>query len=511
MASSPRSNNLRRDLAAQQRAAEQAARQQARDQALAYEQGRKDQASQMTAAVEQRVGALTGILAASLASPPPGVNLDGLKKRPVTVPIELGADAQPMPAPRWQNFEPAPPGPVGRLFGGEARYAKDREAAERAFTSATESHHAAEIARQRRVSAARTAQAQRQTAVDADIARHNGKVNAFAMAVRDGDRHAVSRYFQMTIDQVPDPNGFPCKRLAGYVPESTLLALEWRLPTPDVVPAQKSFKWIKTRDEIAETARATTEMRTIYQTLVAQLALRALRSVFAADRFSLVSTVVFNGIVDVIDPTTGQPIEPCLITLRATREQFDPLVLDQLNPVACIRKYFAADVSRHPEELEPVPPVMEFKMADPRIIDPVDVISQIDKRPNLLELTSKEFEYFVHNLFDRMGFDTKLFRADGDGGVDCVAYDPTPIRGGKYVIQAKLYKKTVPPTAVRDLYGTMQHEGAQSGILITTSGFGPGSYQFANGKPLQLIDGSGLLALCQDYNIPARIVRVTGK
>jgi restriction system protein len=197
--------------------------------------------------------------------------------------------------------------------------------------------------------------------------------------------------------------------------------------------------------------------------------------------------------------------------LRATREQFEGLVLEQLDPVACIRRYFAADVSRHPEELEPVTPVMEFKMADPRIIDPVDVISGLDKRPNLLELTSKEFEYFVHNLFDRMGFDTKLFRADGDGGVDCVAYDPTPIRGGKYVIQAKLYRKTVPPTAVRDLYGTMQHEGAKSGILITASGYGPGSYEFANGKPLQLIDGSGLLAICQEYNIPARIVRTSSK
>lgn len=313
------------------------------------------------------------------------------------------------------------------------------------------------------------------------------------------------------IDQVSDPEGFPRQRLAGYVPESTLLALEWRLPTPDIVPAKKSFRWIKARNEIDATARPAAEMRTIYQTLVAQLAIRALRSIFATERSGLVSTIVFNGIVDAIDPTTGQPVQPCLITLRATREQFEGLVLEQLDPVACIRRYFAADVSRHPEELEPVTPVMEFKMADPRIIDPVDVISGLDKRPNLLELTSKEFEYFVHNLFDRMGFDTKLFRADGDGGVDCVAYDPTPIRGGKYVIQAKLYRKTVPPTAVRDLYGTMQHEGAKSGILITTSGYGPGSYEFANGKPLQLIDGSGLLAICQEYNIPARIVRISGK
>jgi restriction system protein len=37
-------------------------------------------------------------------------------------------------------------------------------------------------------------------------------------------------------------------------------------------------------------------------------------------------------------------------------------------------------------------------------------------------------------------------------------------------------------------------------------GYGPDSYKFAGGKPLNLIDGSGLLALCQQYEIPARIL-----
>ena len=54
----------------------------------------------------------------------------------------------------------------------------------------------------------------------------------------------------------------------------------------------------------------------------------------------------------------------------------------------------------------------------------------------------------------------------------------------KIAVQAKLYTKTVSPGYVRDLYGTMQHEGATLGIMITTSGYGPGSVDFANGKPL---------------------------
>jgi restriction system protein len=76
-----------------------------------------------------------------------------------------------------------------------------------------------------------------------------------------------------------------------------------------------------------------------------------------------------------------------------------------------------------------------------------------------------------------------------------VAYDTRPIFGGKVVIQAKRYKNTVGVSAVRDLFGTMQNEGATKGILVATSGYGQASHEFANGKPLELIDGANLLYL----------------
>ncbi|MGY1873933.1 restriction endonuclease [Nocardia gipuzkoensis] len=90
--------------------------------------------------------------------------------------------------------------------------------------------------------------------------------------------------------------------------------------------------------------------------------------------------------------------------------------------------------------------------------------------------------------------------------MDCVAYDPRPIAVGKFIIQAKLYTKTVAPTHVRDLWGTVQHEGASKGIMITTSGYGPDSYAFVANKPPMLIDGSGLLSLCHQHDIPARLL-----
>jgi restriction system protein len=310
------------------------------------------------------------------------------------------------------------------------------------------------------------------------------------------------------LDRSPYPAGFPRERRVGYVPESSLLAVEWYLPAVEVIPQQKAFRHVKARKVVEPIARPLPEIRKLYQSVIAQIALRTLREIFDSTSDDLISTVVFNGRVHAIDPLTGQKIQPHLITLRATREQFAPLVLDEplFNPVECLRRYLFADISPHPDELIPVEPVMPYSMADPRAVDPIDVISDIDKRPNLLELTPKEFEAFIQNLFAKMGFDTKLYQASGDGGIDCVAYDPHPITGGKFIVQAKLYTRTVQPTHVRDLWGTVQHEGATKGIMITTSGYGPDSYRFAAGKPLNLIDGSGLLSLCQQHNIPARIL-----
>jgi restriction system protein len=116
-----------------------------------------------------------------------------------------------------------------------------------------------------------------------------------------------------------------------------------------------------------------------------------------------------------------------------------------------------------------------------------------------MELTPIEFESLITNLFEEMGLETRQTQASRDGGVDCVAYDSRPIFGGKVVIQAKRYKNTVGVSAVRDLFGTMQNEGAMKGILVTISGYGKASHEFANGKPLELIDGGGLLFLLSEH------------
>jgi restriction system protein len=61
------------------------------------------------------------------------------------------------------------------------------------------------------------------------------------------------------------------------------------------------------------------------------------------------------------------------------------------------------------------------------------------------------------------------------------------------------YKNTVPVGAVRDLFGSVHNEGATKGILVTTSGFGKASFDFANDKPLELLSGTNLLYLLKEH------------
>jgi len=154
----------------------------------------------------------------------------------------------------------------------------------------------------------------------------------------------------------------------------------------------------------------------------------------------------------------------------------------------------------------PVKPIIEFDMVDKRFIEQNDILSNLDSRPNLMDLTYGEFENLVSDLFGKMGLESKLTRSTKDGGVDAIAFDCRPILGGKVVIQAKRYKNTVGVSAVRDLFGTMMNEGASKGIIVTTSGFGPDAYDFAKDKPLELIDGGGLLYLLDQVGIRARII-----
>ncbi|MFD0264174.1 restriction endonuclease [Kitasatospora indigofera] len=118
----------------------------------------------------------------------------------------------------------------------------------------------------------------------------------------------------------------------------------------------------------------------------------------------------------------------------------------------------------------------------------------------LLAMDPVEFEQLIARLMAAMGMKVELTARSRDGGVDVRGVDTDPFRGGNVIVQVKRYRDTVTPSAVRDLYGTLQHDrAATKAVLVTTSRFGPSSHQFVAGKPIALINGAELVGLLKHH------------
>ncbi len=152
---------------------------------------------------------------------------------------------------------------------------------------------------------------------------------------------------------------------------------------------------------------------------------------------------------------------------------------------------------------------MQLRREDSRFVSAYEVANTLDSSFNLAAMDWGDFEHLIREVFEKEfsvnGGEVNVTQASRDGGVDAIAFDPDPIRGGKTVIQAKRYTNTVGVGAVRDLYGTVMNEGANKGILVTTSDYGPDSYEFIRGKPLVLINGANLLYMLEKHGHKARI------
>lgn len=478
-----------------------------RQQLAAYLATRKREAVRQTREVEERVRALRSLLKVILGKPT-AIDFERLKDPDDEPPFVPGFLAYTHPPPNPTAFEPAKPrGLRGVLPSAKQKHLEALKAGRAAYEAAKKSWETAEANRAGRLNEARKAHEISRVDLHRAVEAQHTEVDAFTAAFKAGEPQAVIQYFSLVLDQSEYPEAFPTERRLAYVPESKQLVVEIELPTmADVVPAERSFAYVQVRDEIESKPRPTRERKELYEHVVVQMTLRTLYELVQADVVGHVDTVILNGIVRTVAPATGHPIAPCLVTVRTSKDTFGEIDLRNIEPVACL-KGLNAGVSRSPDDLAPVRPVLEFDMVDPRFVEEADVLSELDQRPNLMELTPTEFESVITNLFTKMGLETAQTQPSRDGEVDCVAWDNRPVFGGKVVIQAKRYKNTVGVSAVRDLFGTVQNEGASKGILVTTSGYGKASFEFASGKPLELLDGANLLYLMEQHaGITARIV-----
>jgi len=325
----------------------------------------------------------------------------------------------------------------------------------------------------------------------------------------NGEKEGVEKYFELILRNSNYENNFFDKKIfINYFIDTKILFIEYYLPDKKNLTKVKEIKYISSRDEFQEILFSETELNKKYDIMLYEITLRTINELFQSDEKNLIDQIVFNGLVDTINPSTGQNIKPCIISIGVTKEKFLSLNLKEIDPKECFKGLKGISASKL-YMIIPIPPIMKFDKEDKRFIDSYGVAETIDNTTNIAAMNWEDFEHLIRELFEKEfsqnGGEVKVTQASRDGGVDAIAFDPDPIRGGKIVIQAKRYTNVVSVAAVRDLYGTVVNEGATKGILVTTSNYGSDSYEFAKNKPITLLNGSNLLHLLEKHGHRAKI------
>ena len=333
-------------------------------------------------------------------------------------------------------------------------------------------------------------------------------IDAKTLDYQRSEPTAIIEFLDLVLSESNYPDYFPDGWDIDYLPETRTAIVELRLPSLDDIPSVKETRFISSKNMIEDVQLKSSVLNALYDSAVYQVCLQTLYEVFASDTASAIEHAAFNGWVQYVDRSSGHETRACIMSVHTSKEVFKALNLSQVDPKTCFRSLKGVGSSQL-HAMAAIAPILKLNREDRRFIASVDVESSLDEGVNLAAINWQDFEYLIRQVFERefseSGGEVKVTQASRDGGVDAVAFDPDPIRGGKIVIQAKRYTNTVGVSAVRDLYGTVMNEGATKGILVTTSSYGPDAYNFAKDKPLTLMDGSNLLHLLGKHGHNVRI------
>lgn len=116
----------------------------------------------------------------------------------------------------------------------------------------------------------------------------------------------------------------------------------------------REYKYRPSTDEIASTKLPVTERKRLYRGFLASAAARTVAEVFTHDTAGHVTTISYRGVVEGVDPATGQDTTITLVAVATDRERFSQLELTRVEPEAML-KHLGAVMSKSPLDMHPAP------------------------------------------------------------------------------------------------------------------------------------------------------------
>lgn len=224
-----------------------------------------------------------------------------------------------------------------------------------------------------------------------EVVEHNRQIDEFAKAFEEGGADAICDYFELVLQCSIYPDGFHKGWRIAYANESGQSVVDYQLPTVDeIVPTVERYK-TTAQGDVTEFKKKERARQQVYGNVIASTVLRTLHDVIQADQNKYIDVVPINAFVETIDRGTGHKIRPYILSVPATRDEFERLNLQQVDPSACLKR-LTATVSRSPAELVPIKPIVDINMFDSRFVQEQNIIAELDNRTNLMTLSPGEFE-----------------------------------------------------------------------------------------------------------------------
>lgn len=190
---------------------------------------------------------------------------------------------------------------------------------------------------------------QRQRAVD----QRNAELDDLIARYGRGEASAVQEYCSIVFEGSVYPEEFEPNAAFDYGQEHRELAVALELPAPEMIPAQRAFKYVKARDEIDETTLPVKDQRERYTNLICSIVLRTMHELWEADRAGHIDYMSVVAGVDHVDSATGLETRTPLIAVAVRREDFEELNLARVTPGETL-KHFTAVLSKNAHALTPI-------------------------------------------------------------------------------------------------------------------------------------------------------------
>jgi len=301
-------------------------------------------------------------------------------------------------------------------------------------------------------------QAEIHTKYKSDIELTNTLKDAYSI----GESRAIETVAMLAVTRNPLPEQLCLDVHTDYDSEARVL-----LATIEV-PDFKRLTIFKKRYERKEVSA--TEKKKLSEYILYSLCIRTAYLIADNDSKCMFDTVAVNASQKWNDLATGTPCEGIIASFQACKSELVALQIENVDPKACFR-HFSGIATPSIERVAPIRPIFVMDKNDSRHIENRDIDEFLEADTNLASMPWDDFEHLVRQLFEwefgQNGIEVKVTCASRDRGVDAIMYDPDPLRGGKYVLQAKRYTRTVDVASVRELYGTVVNEGVNRLAKLT--------------------------------------------